>query len=176
MVWLRACCVAFIFLLEDEAKTILTIVRNHLPNDTAIHPTRLESSTTRQWEPQIAQPEDLSEVPKQMDSSDWTKDYVTSEIPASGDGTNHSRLHKNKVRERPMTKNDWNSQTGQDSVVGIATRYGLDGPGIESQWGWDFPHPSRPALGPTHPLIQWAPGLFPGGIVAGAWSWPLTII
>ena len=34
-----------------------------------------------------------------------------------------------------------------DSSVGIATRYGLDGPGIESLWGRDFPHPSRPALG-----------------------------
>ena len=32
------------------------------------------------------------------------------------------------------------------SVVGIATRYGLYGPGIESR---DFPHLSRPALGPT---------------------------
>ena len=30
-------------------------------------------------------------------------------------------------------------------VVGIATGYGLDGPGIESQWGRDFPHLSRPA-------------------------------
>jgi hypothetical protein len=29
---------------------------------------------------------------------------------------------------------------GQDSVVGIATCYGLDGPGIESRWGRDFPH------------------------------------
>jgi len=27
-----------------------------------------------------------------------------------------------------------------------ATRYGLDGPGIESRWGRDFPHPSSPAL------------------------------
>ena len=35
------------------------------------------------------------------------------------------------------------------SVVGIATGYGLDGPGIESRWGRDFPHLSRPALGPT---------------------------
>ena len=26
------------------------------------------------------------------------------------------------------------------SVVGIATAYGLDGPGIESQWERDFPH------------------------------------
>jgi hypothetical protein len=24
---------------------------------------------------------------------------------------------------------------GRDSVVGIATRYGLDGPGIEPRWG-----------------------------------------
>jgi len=38
---------------------------------------------------------------------------------------------------------------GPGSVVGIATRYGLDGPGIESRCGRDFPHPPRPALGPT---------------------------
>jgi hypothetical protein len=51
---------------------------------------------------------------------------------------------------------------GRDSVVGIVTRYGLDGPGIESRWGQDCPHLSRPALGPTQPPIQWVPGLFPG--------------
>jgi hypothetical protein len=33
-----------------------------------------------------------------------------------------------------------------DSVVGIATGYGLDGLGIEYWWGRDFPHLSRPAL------------------------------
>jgi hypothetical protein len=59
---------------------------------------------------------------------------------------------------------------GRDSSVGIATRYGLDGPGIESRWGQDFPHPSRPALGPTQPPIQWVLGLFPGGKAAGTWS------
>jgi len=48
---------------------------------------------------------------------------------------------------------------GQDNAVSIATRYGLDGPGIESQWGWDFLHPSRLALGPTQPAIQWILGL-----------------
>ena len=37
---------------------------------------------------------------------------------------------------------------GPRSVVGIATGYGLDGPGIESRWGRDFLHLSRPALGP----------------------------
>ena len=30
---------------------------------------------------------------------------------------------------------------GQDSSVGITTRYRLDGPGIESRWGQDFPLP-----------------------------------
>jgi hypothetical protein len=34
---------------------------------------------------------------------------------------------------------------GPGSVVGIATAYRLDGPGIESRWGRDFPHlPDRP--------------------------------
>jgi hypothetical protein len=59
---------------------------------------------------------------------------------------------------------------GRDSSVGIATHYGLDGPGIESRWGRDFSQPSRPALGPTQPPIKWIPGLFPGGKAAGAWS------
>jgi len=36
--------------------------------------------------------------------------------------------------------------------VRIATLYGLDGPGIESRWGLDFPQPSRPALVLTQPL------------------------
>jgi hypothetical protein len=48
---------------------------------------------------------------------------------------------------------------GQGSSVGIATRYGLDDPGIESRWGRDFPYPSRPALGPNQPS---GTGSFPG--------------
>ena len=57
---------------------------------------------------------------------------------------------------------------GRYSSVGIATRYGRDGPGIESRLGWDFPHPSRPAVGPTQPPIQWVPDPFPGVKAAGA--------
>ena len=38
---------------------------------------------------------------------------------------------------------------GPGSSVGIATGYSLNGPGIESRWGRDFPRLSRPALGPT---------------------------
>jgi hypothetical protein len=34
---------------------------------------------------------------------------------------------------------------GPGSSVGVATDYGLDGPGIESWWGREFSHPSRPA-------------------------------
>ena len=52
---------------------------------------------------------------------------------------------------------------GPGSSVGIATDYGLDGPGIESRWGEIF-RPSRPALGPIHPPVQWYRD-FPGGKV-----------
>jgi hypothetical protein len=51
---------------------------------------------------------------------------------------------------------------GQDNSVGIATRYGLDGPGIETRFARNFPHLSRPALGLTQPPLQWVPGLSRG--------------
>jgi hypothetical protein len=40
------------------------------------------------------------------------------------------------------------------SWVGIATGYGLGGPGIESRLGEIFPHLSTPALGPTQPPVH----------------------
>ena len=59
-------------------------------------------------------------------------------------------------------------RVGRDCSVGIATCYGLDGPGmIESRWGRDFPYPSRRVLRPTQTLIQWVPGLLAGSKAAG---------
>jgi hypothetical protein len=55
-----------------------------------------------------------------------------------------------------------NCCSGLGSSVGTATGYGLDDLGIESRWGRDFPHLSKPALRPTQPPVQWIPGLSRG--------------
>jgi hypothetical protein len=47
------------------------------------------------------------------------------------------------------------------SVLGIATRYGMDGLGIKSRWGARVLHPPRLTLGLTQPPTQWVTCLFP---------------
>ena len=49
---------------------------------------------------------------------------------------------------------------GLSSSVGIATDYGLDGPGIKFQWGRDFPP------------VQTSPGAHPASCTMGTGSFP----
>jgi len=53
----------------------------------------------------------------------------------------------------------------RDSSVGVATRYGLGGPGSKSRWRRDFWRPSITALGPTS-LLYNGYRVFPGGKTA----------
>jgi hypothetical protein len=60
--------------------------------------------------------------------------------------------------EQQTTQNKQHRYTdisGPDSSVGIATYYGLDGPGFEFRWGQDLSHTSIP----SQPPVQWVPGL-----------------
>ena len=50
---------------------------------------------------------------------------------------------------------------GRDSSVGIATRYGLEGPGIESWWKARFSAP-----------VQTGPVAYPASYTIGTWSFP----
>jgi len=52
-------------------------------------------------------------------------------------------------------------RSGSDSSVGIATDYGLEGPGA-SPGGDEIFSPFRPALGPAQSPIIWVPSLSRG--------------
>jgi hypothetical protein len=78
--------------------------------------------------------------------------------------------HKVVWRGLYILKSPFLLEMGQNSSVGIATRYGLDGSGIESRWGEIFcTSPDRP-WGP--PILLYNGYLvFPGYKVAGVWRW-----
>jgi len=51
---------------------------------------------------------------------------------------------------------------GPDSSVGIAARYGLDGPGIESRWEARFSAPVQTGPGTHTASYKMGDGSFPG--------------
>ena len=64
---------------------------------------------------------------------------------------------------------------GRESSVGIATRYGLGGPGIESLGGGArFSAPFHTGPGAHPASYTTGIGSFPGGKAAGSWRWPPT--
>ena len=82
------------------------------------------------------------------------------------DISSYSKIHLYKVSEMLLQAQFY--PVGRVSSVGIATGYRMNGTVIESRWGRNISHPSRPALGPTQVPIQWATGLSQGK-AAGAW-------
>ena len=76
-----------------------------------------------------------------------------------------SRRHRKNTFFAPALSHTFNfpftvSEGGTTQVRFLTPiLYELDGPGIESRWRRDFPHPSTPALGLTQPPKQGVSGL-----------------
>jgi len=73
----------------------------------------------------------------------------------------HYEVKNLGLRGIKMNFCDYGGCCGPGSSVGIATDYGLDGPGSNLD-GDEIFRPSRPAMGPTQPPVKWAPGLSRG--------------
>ena len=71
--------------------------------------------------------------------------------------------HQNKSRSTATWRQKLINATYR--LVGIATGYGLDGPGIESRWGgarFSAPVQAGPGAHQASCTVQWVPGSFPG--------------
>ena len=58
---------------------------------------------------------------------------------------------------------------GVRSRYNVSRRAGRSGDRIPVGGGRNFSHPTRPALGPIQPPIEWVPGHSPEAKAAGAW-------
>jgi hypothetical protein len=89
---------------------------------------------------------------------DWSYHVVRFENYVGKDSLEDPDVNRSVQIRLLFEKGTRNFSVGRYSSVGLATGLGLDDPGIESWWGRDFPHPSRPGMWLTHPPIQWVPG------------------
>ena len=64
-------------------------------------------------------------------------------------------------------KNDISRPRGWDSIVGIVTCYGLDGPWIESRWGGEIFRTRPDRLWGPSSLLYNGYWVFPGGKATG---------
>jgi hypothetical protein len=56
--------------------------------------------------------------------------------------------HVARMGQKGKFIKEFGTKVDRTSAVRTATRYGLDGPGIEPRWGRDFLHLFRPVVGP----------------------------
>jgi len=88
-----------------------------------------------------------SEIHTKYSNTLCGENMKTSNVKPSGIRNNHWALKGSltRIRRYPLDKG------GRNSSVGIATRYGVDGPGIESRWGAKFSAPVQIDPG-AHPV------------------------
>ena len=122
------------------------------------------------WDrPKVASDREITYILLITGNTTWVPELKISDGPSVRPGMRLSShiLTFRYVRGPLASFSAFLPQCWPGNAVGIATGYGLDGPGIESRWGRDFPYLSRPALGPKQPPVQWVPGLSRGYRAAG---------
>jgi len=105
-----------------------------------------------------------------ISSAGWRTDSTQQAIPKvstapellAADTHGSWGASRSATRQTRRSLKDMQRFTLRGSSVGIATRYVLDGPGIESRWRARFSAPVQTAVRPTQPPVQRVPGLSRG--------------